>query len=149
MRTGKDPAGRGGSRLGGSHSQKVHRFETPQRPFVAERVLLPIRSKISCGLVCSPFNTLRVINTVKLKLLSVFLGSSAADYLSRRTPKGAYSVWSCIIRRLWAHGPKRYFAVLPFEIRHWHIKFASDHTSLVGRETQPSVGILINELVFP
>ena len=39
----------------------------------------------------TPINTLRVINTVKLKLLSVFLGSSAADYLSRRTPKGAYS----------------------------------------------------------
>ena len=29
-------------------------------------------------------------------------------------------LWSCFIRRLWAHSPspKRYFAVLPFEIRH-------------------------------
>ena len=44
-------------------------------------------------------STLRVINTVKLILLSVFLGSSAADYLSRRTPKGAYSFGFALFAR--------------------------------------------------
>ena len=94
----------------------------------------------------SPFNTPRllVINTVKPKLLSVFkvaprqaISAAVLRLPKVRTPLVLH------IRRLWAHGPKRYFAVLPFEIRHWHIKFASDHTLLVGRETQPSVSTLI------
>ena len=56
------------------------------------RLLLAALVPLALGDYYAPtMNTLRVINTVKLILLSVFLGSSAADYLSRRTPKGAYS----------------------------------------------------------
>ena len=57
----------------------------------------------------SPFNTQRVINTVKPKLLSVFKVAprqtiSAAVLPKVRTPL------ACIIRRLWAHGTAQRFS---------------------------------------
>ena len=72
---------------------------------------------------------------------------SPADYLSRRTPKGAYSFG---LASFAGYGPT--VRVLRDTSPYYLLKsdtLASDHTSLVGRETQPSVGILINELVFP